>query len=179
MLPSLRVTTSTQRFRFGGCTSVTFTSFRSPADEIEQNVAVFCSFLMDNFNGFGPRRSLPINHLLRENRRTAGRIGEDGLAPVSKAATPASTRSSCTAKNRKSGSIFPRSGRKTQKAVETISPSKHAGICAIRLNAGLTVAKTVSPSRTIFRARLGALPDRMEGAPRTRNSSREIAETST
>src|SRR5580693_1874163 len=32
-----------------------------------------------NFRAFGPRRSLPINHLLCENRRTAGRIGEDGL----------------------------------------------------------------------------------------------------
>jgi hypothetical protein len=33
-----------------------------------------------DFRAFGPRRSLPINHLLCENRRTAGRIGEDGLA---------------------------------------------------------------------------------------------------
>jgi hypothetical protein len=32
-----------------------------------------------DFRAFGPRRSLPINHLLCENRRTAGRIGEDGL----------------------------------------------------------------------------------------------------
>jgi hypothetical protein len=32
-----------------------------------------------DFRGFGPRRSLPINHLLRENRQTAGRIGQDGL----------------------------------------------------------------------------------------------------
>ena len=33
-----------------------------------------------DFRGFGPRPSLPINHLLCENRQTAGRIGEDGLA---------------------------------------------------------------------------------------------------
>jgi hypothetical protein len=33
-----------------------------------------------DFRAFGPRRSLPINHLLCENSRTAGRIGEDGLA---------------------------------------------------------------------------------------------------
>jgi hypothetical protein len=33
-----------------------------------------------DFRAFGPRRSLPINHLLCENRRTAGRIGEDGLS---------------------------------------------------------------------------------------------------
>ena len=32
-----------------------------------------------DFRGFGPRPSLPINHLLCENRRTEGRIGEDGL----------------------------------------------------------------------------------------------------
>jgi hypothetical protein len=32
-----------------------------------------------DFRGFGPRPSLPINHLLCENRRTVGRIGEDGL----------------------------------------------------------------------------------------------------
>src|SRR5580693_5764741 len=32
-----------------------------------------------DFRAFGPRRSLPINHLLCENRRTASRIGEDGL----------------------------------------------------------------------------------------------------
>jgi WD40 repeat protein len=32
-----------------------------------------------DFWGFGPRPSLPINHLLCENRRTAGRIGEDRL----------------------------------------------------------------------------------------------------
>ena len=32
-----------------------------------------------DFRGFGPRPSLPINHLLCENRTTAGRIGEDGL----------------------------------------------------------------------------------------------------
>ena len=32
-----------------------------------------------DFRGFGPRRSLPINHLLCENRQTAGRIGQDGL----------------------------------------------------------------------------------------------------
>jgi hypothetical protein len=31
------------------------------------------------FSRFGPRRSLPINHLLGENRQMAGRIGEDGL----------------------------------------------------------------------------------------------------
>jgi hypothetical protein len=35
-----------------------------------------------DFRGFGPRRSLPINHLLRENRQTAGRIGQDGLIAV-------------------------------------------------------------------------------------------------
>src|SRR6266513_4163045 len=34
-----------------------------------------------DFRAFGPRRSLPINHLLCENRRTAGPIGEDGLRP--------------------------------------------------------------------------------------------------
>jgi hypothetical protein len=31
------------------------------------------------FSGIDPRRSLPINLLLCENRQTAGRIGEDGL----------------------------------------------------------------------------------------------------
>src|SRR5262245_35815729 len=36
--------------------------------------AVFCRF--------GPRPSLPINHLLYANRRTAGRIGEDGLGTM-------------------------------------------------------------------------------------------------
>jgi hypothetical protein len=32
-----------------------------------------------DFRGFGPRPSLPINHLLGKNRGTAGRIGEVGL----------------------------------------------------------------------------------------------------
>ena len=32
-----------------------------------------------DLRGFGPRPSLPIKHLLCENRQTAGRIGEDGL----------------------------------------------------------------------------------------------------
>src|SRR5205823_10714067 len=32
-----------------------------------------------DFQEFGPRPSLPINHLLCENRQTAGRIGQDGL----------------------------------------------------------------------------------------------------
>ena len=32
-----------------------------------------------DFREFGPRPSLPINHLLCENRRTVGRIGEDGF----------------------------------------------------------------------------------------------------
>jgi hypothetical protein len=35
-----------------------------------------------DFRPFGLRRSLPINHLLCENRRTAGRIGEDGLKTI-------------------------------------------------------------------------------------------------
>jgi hypothetical protein len=34
-----------------------------------------------DFRGFGPPPSLPINHLLCKNRRTASRIGEDGLVP--------------------------------------------------------------------------------------------------
>jgi hypothetical protein len=33
-----------------------------------------------DFRGFGPRPSLPINHLLGKNRGTAGRIGEVGLS---------------------------------------------------------------------------------------------------
>ena len=39
-----------------------------------------------DFRGFGPRPSLPINHLLCENRRTASRIGEDGLSTVEEGA---------------------------------------------------------------------------------------------
>jgi len=35
-----------------------------------------------DFREFGPRPSLPSNHLLCENRRTGGRIGEDGLVYV-------------------------------------------------------------------------------------------------
>jgi hypothetical protein len=33
-----------------------------------------------DFRAFGPLRSLPINHLLCENRRTAGRTGEAGIS---------------------------------------------------------------------------------------------------
>src|SRR5215471_9395061 len=49
----------------------------------------------------------------------------------------------------------------------------------MRFSVGRTVAKTVSPVRTIFRARLGAVAAGINGALRTRNSSREIADTST
>jgi integrase len=35
-----------------------------------------------DFRGFGPRPSLPINHLLGKNRGTAGRIGEVGLVSL-------------------------------------------------------------------------------------------------
>jgi hypothetical protein len=35
-----------------------------------------------DFRGFGSQPSLAINHLLCENRRTAGPIGEDGLGWV-------------------------------------------------------------------------------------------------
>ena len=35
-----------------------------------------------DFGRFGPPQPLPINHLPHENRRTAGRIGEDGLVPL-------------------------------------------------------------------------------------------------
>ena len=35
-----------------------------------------------DFRGFGPRPSLPINHLLCENPQTAGRIGQDGLGEI-------------------------------------------------------------------------------------------------
>jgi hypothetical protein len=37
-----------------------------------------------DFRHFGPRSPLPINHLLCENRRTAGRIGEVRLEEVGK-----------------------------------------------------------------------------------------------
>jgi MFS transporter, FSR family, fosmidomycin resistance protein len=36
-----------------------------------------------DFRGFGPRPSLPINHLHCENRRTQGRIGQVGLGVLS------------------------------------------------------------------------------------------------
>ena len=39
-----------------------------------------------DFRAFGPPRSLPINHLLGENRRTPGRTGEDGLGAITRAA---------------------------------------------------------------------------------------------
>src|SRR5690242_8558873 len=40
------------------------------------------------FSGFGPRPSLPINHLFCENRQTAGRIGQDGLGHTSRSTEP-------------------------------------------------------------------------------------------
>ena len=48
-----------------------------------------------DLRGFGPRPSLPIKHLLCENRQTAGRIGEDGLAAakvqINRFGTPTAT----------------------------------------------------------------------------------------
>src|SRR6516165_9087785 len=38
-----------------------------------------------DFRRFGHPQTLPINHLLCENRRTQGRMGEVGLAPVMQA----------------------------------------------------------------------------------------------